>query len=260
MNSQAPLPSASDVADFRQPLSATSLLIQSKRSAIVFPNSSMWRRLCSVYVLSVLVIAFPAHAESGARDLGEGLRYFRAKVLPADLPSAEVKTGPLVLDLRYATGDKPAAAELDAWLSLRATAKTPVMLLINADTEPSIREILHSKAARAGVVTIGRPDEGTLPDIPVETTAEEERRAYDALEHSKSIETLLVENADKPRLDEASIMRARSEAQDEPLEANPMERVAATDAKTEPAPRPPIDRALQHAVHLHRALRALNRL
>ena len=260
MNLQAPHPST-PIAHLDQVLVAKNLpLISIKWSGTIFSNSGMWRKLCSFYVLSVLLFSFPARAESGARDLGDGLRYFRAKVLPTDLPSSEVKTGPLVLDLRYATGDETAAAELDAWLSFRATEKTPVMLLINADTGMAIRKVLQSKASRPAVITIGRPDEKTDPDVGVETTAEEERRAYDAFEHSKSIEALLVENADKPRLDEASIMRARTEVQDEPVEDNPLDRVAPTETKSEPATPVPIDRALQRAIHLHRALRALKRL
>ena len=171
-----------------------------------------------------------------------------------------MKPGPLVLDLRYTLAETDAATALDAWLKFRATEKTPVFLLINPDTAPVLRELLIASASRPGVITIGRKTNDTKPDIAIITTAEEEQRAYDALARTKAIDSLLVENADKARVDEASIMRARTEVQDEPVEANPLDRIAPSQTKTEPAPPALIDRALQRAVHLHRALLALKRL
>jgi hypothetical protein len=148
---------------------------------------------------------------------------------------------------------------LDTWLQTRATAKTPVFFLINADTAPALLEFLAARRSQPGHVIIGRTTPGLEPDIVVESSSEEERRAYEALKADTVIETLLSENADKSRIDEASIMRARAEVQDEPFEANPLDRLTPTEPKSE-SPSPPIDRALQRAVHLHRALLALRRL
>jgi hypothetical protein len=203
----------------------------------------------------------PTQAELVTRDLGNDLRYFRAQVIPSDLPSTQVKSGPLVLDLRYALAEAEAANAFDAWLKFRATAKTPVFLLINSETAPALRDMISaSPATRPYVISIGRPTTDTKPDIAINTTADEERRAYDALESTKAVESLLVENTDKARVDEASIMRARSEAEEQELDANPLDRITPTETKAQPTARTPIDRALQRAVHLHHGLRALKRL
>lgn len=198
-------------------------------------------------------------AELITRDLGENLYYFRARVLPRDLPPAELKEKSVILDLRYALAENDATTALQTWLESTATVKTPVFVLINADTAPAIREFLDARRSHPGLVTIGQAIPGFEPDIAVDSSSDEERRAYDALTPETRIEALITENADKPRIDEASIMRARADAQDEPVEANPLDRLTPTEKKTD-SPPPPIDRTLQRAVHLHRALLALRRL
>jgi hypothetical protein len=196
------------------------------------------------------------------RDLGSDLQYFRAQVLPADLPTKEIKPTPLILDLRYTLAETDAATLLDAWLESRATEKTPVFLLLNSETAPALRERLIGRVQkRPHVISIGRITVGDeKPDIPIHTTAEEERRAYEAFERAPSVQSLVVENADKPRVDEASIMKARTDAEEEELDVNPLDRITPTETKPPATPPPPIDRALQRAVHLHQALRALKRL
>jgi hypothetical protein len=194
------------------------------------------------------------------RELGDDLRYFRAQVLPADLPPSDVKTGPMILDLRYTLAETEAATALDAWLEFRATATTPVFVLVNPDTAPDLRKLLTARASRPGMITIGPTSTDDKPDIAVDATSENERRAYEALTQGTTIESLIAEKADKARIDEASIMRARTEAMENPFEANSLDRITPAEKKTEPAAPPPIDRALQRAVHLHRALRALKRL
>jgi hypothetical protein len=208
----------------------------------------------------ILIASAPLHAKPVNHELADSLLYFRAEVIPRDLPPADVKSGPLILDLRFALAEADATTALDAWLKLRATPVTPVFLLINSDTAPDLRKLLTDVMSRHSVITIGRATEEIKPDIEIETSNEEERRAYDALEQNAPIDSLLAENADKPRVDEAAIMRARDEAGEELFEANPLDRIAPTDTKSEAKAAPPIDRALQRAVHLHRALRALKRL
>lgn len=211
------------------------------------------------FALVLVFFTGALQAEPITRELGESLDYFRARVLPGDLPPAEVKQKSVILDLRYALAENDAPTVLQTWLDSKATAKTPVFVLINADTAPAIREFLEARRSHPGLVTIGRTAPGFEPDIVVDSSNDEERRAHDALAPDTRIEELITENADKPRIDEASIMRARAEAQDEPVEANPLDRLTPTEKESE-VPPAPVDRALQRAIHLHRALLALRRL
>lgn len=213
-----------------------------------------------VLVCCVLISPISLHAAPVNRELGDGLLYFRAEIIPRDLPPADVKAGPLVLDLRYALAESDASTALNTWLNLRAKPATPVFLLVNSDTAPALKDQLKHVTTRDSVITLGRSTDDFKPDIEIETASDEERRAYDLLAETASIDSLLVENANKPRVDEASIMRARDEAGEELFEANPLDRLSPTDTKLEVKSEPPIDRALQRAVHLHRALRALKRL
>jgi len=202
----------------------------------------------------------PASAKPLVQDLAENLHYIRTHILPNDLSAAELKTGAVILDLRFALAEVGALSALDAWIRVQATSSTPVIVLINPDTAPALRESLAAHHRRSGLITIGRPTSEIVPDIAIESSAEEERRAYEALEKDSSIESLITENADKPRIDEAAIMRARANPDGEPVDTDFPE-PPTSSAKTEDAPPPPpVDRALQRAIHLHRALLALKRL
>ncbi len=225
----------------------------------------MWRArvrrtLLGTSVSVFLIALIPLHAEPLMRGLGENLRYFRAHVLPTDLPAADVKTGPLILDLRYTLAETEATTALDAWLKFRATATTPVFVLVNGDTAPALRELLMTPDDRIGVITIGRASSDITPDISIDTTSDDERHAYDALEKNSPIESLITENADKPRTDEASIMSTRREPNAIQADAAAPDRASPAEKKPAPMPPPVIDRAIQRAVQLHRALLALKRL
>jgi hypothetical protein len=199
----------------------------------------------------VFVIA-SANAAPLTRDLGQGLAYLRVHELPADLPAAEAGRKPqsCVLDLRYVRGDEKAAAAVDAWLKSRATARTPVFVLANTDTAPALLAVLAPEDPVPAVIVIGAAARRFQPAIAVKISAENERRAYDALEKGVSLTLLLVENPDKVRNDEASLSKDRL-----------AEAVAdATDDDKARNPPPPIDAALQRAVHVHRALLALKKL
>ena len=80
---------------------------------------------------------------------------------------------------------------------------------------------------------------------------EEERRAYDALEAGASVNSLLADNPNKVRNDEASLSKDRL------AEASADAADNALSGKRAP---PPIDATLQRAVHLHRALAALKKI
>lgn len=212
-------------------------------------------------LLAVLLLAAAASSSLPAapleRDLGEDLGYVRVHALPADLPSATAKARPLVLDLRFASGNADAATALAAWLKFSTTPQTPVFVLVNQATAPALLAVFAGPP-HPGIFTLGSAPPPTAIDFPVEIPAADERAAYDALEHGMDIPALTRENLDKPRADEASIARERAnDTTETPPEADDIDPPA--DAK--PAPPPPlIDHALQRAIHLYRALHALKRV
>lgn len=202
-----------------------------------------------------LLLALPGalHAAAAAHDLGQGLTYYRLAALPADLPGA-LATSATVLDLRYAAGDGAAGEALAAWLRFHATQARPVFLLANADTAPALLRALDAATLPPGTLTLGLAASGFGPDVTIRTTAENERRAYDAFAAGTQLNTLVEEKITKPRYDEAEMVRRQ--AAHEPLDADAD--AAPADGTAPPAPSAPlIDVALQRAVHLHRALRAL---
>jgi hypothetical protein len=213
-------------------------------------------------------LALRAHAAPLVRDLGEGLVYFRISTLPADLPTAEAaRKQPCVLDVRYVRGDPSAGTALDAWLKFHATSRTPVLLLINAETEATVLASLAARLPAAGLVVIGTASPGLTPDLVLKITPTEERRAYDALATGATIESLLNDNPTKIRDDEARLVKdyARRPDPAAPTVAPLTDDYpsAATDSERTTSNKPsvaPIDSALQRAVHLHRALKALKKI
>jgi len=217
------------------------------------------------FPLLFLVLSL-AHAEPLERDLGQGLIYFRAHALPADLPSPAAKLQALVLDLRYtsASDASAAATTLAAWLKFRGTSAAPVFVLLNADTAPALRRVFAVRHTMLAVVTLGPDSPGYTPDIALTISPDAERHAYDALDHGAVIDSLITENADKPRHDEAAIMRDRANPpadtdDPDPAYSDPSDGEQKSPPAASAAPAT-IDLSLQRAVQLHRALVALKRL
>lgn len=187
-------------------------------------------------IFTVVGIAQPLE-----RDLGRGLIYLRVQTLPADLPAQS--TAPShVLDLRYATGD---ATGIKSWISAHASRQSPVFILANAETQ---LDLLPPNKSVPGVIILGRASGNFHPDIAITVTPELEKRAYDAIPEAESIETLLKAPAEKPRYDEAAVVKAQKEGrawEPEPLPEDD------APAKTD-TPAPLIDFTLQRAVQIHR--------
>jgi hypothetical protein len=208
----------------------------------------------------LFLAALTARAAPLERDLGQGLAYGRVHRLPADLPGVtEKKPRALVLDLRWATGDSAGATALDAWLKFRVSAASPVLLLVNRATATAVAEMLAARGSAAGLVTIGAASDKFTPDIAIDTAPEAERTAYDALEHGAAVDALISDRPDeKPRHDEAEL--ARQHRNPAPV-VDDSDSPESAPAEKQPPPPPPVtDRALQRAMHLHRALVALRRL
>lgn len=198
----------------------------------------------AVWFLSGFALASAAPV---TRDLGRNLAYFRVHELPRDLPQTEsARPQPCVLDVRYVRADAAAGATLLAWLKFHASARTPVLVLANAETDAALLAPLGPGHTAANILVIGATARGFTPDIAVQTSPQNERHAYDALEAGAEVTAVISENGDKARNDEASLSHDRST---EPSETA-KERTAG----------PPLDAALQRAVHLHRALLALKKI
>ena len=217
----------------------------------------------SVAVLFLLLSA--AHAAAPLdRDLGQGLTYFRLHELPGDLPTSEsARKQPCVLDLRYLQGDASVATALQAWLKFHATARTPVLLLANAETSTALIASLSPRDPRSSVIVIGAVAKDFHPDIAVAVSADDERRAYDALDQNVPLASLLTDNPNKPRNDEARLAKEHSPEPLPPISDELIDDTFAPTSEKPPAPKPPaplIDAVLQRAVHLHRALVALKKL
>lgn len=241
-------------------MTALFAILLKKSRVTVPPDAPPSLRLSFCPAIICLILAFSPllEAKPVERELGKNLRYFRAFVLPQDLP-VEAKPGPIILDLRYALAESDAGTALNAWLAFRATDRTPVFVLLNTETAPALRDLFLAPRDRQGVVTIGRAGANFVPDVAISTTEAEERQAYNAFEQTPAVETLITENPQKPRLDEAAMMRERSpddaEAEDDPPVSD-----SAAKKPSDPPVTLPIDRPLQRAVHLHRAMMALKQL
>lgn len=186
-------------------------------------------------------------------DLGSGLVYVRVHELPADLPSkpATERVRPCVIDLRYVQGGAEEATTFMAWLKFRATQRAPVFVVANSATSGALRTALAAHERSSGIVVVGIPGEGFRPDVAAKGSADTERNAYNAFEQGSALAKLLAENPDKVRNDEASLSKDRlAEASAD----------AADDVIKGKRAAPPLDAALQRAVHLHRALVALKKI
>ncbi len=203
-------------------------------------------------LLAVAACALPP-AVSGAalpRDLGQGLSYYRVHELPADLPSPpKGRPGPCVLDLRFAKSNEIDASALRAWVSFNVSPHTPIFVLENAATSPSLLAVLTGSGP-AGLIVLAPESARMAPDIAVRVSAEADQRAYDALDKGATVQSLLSDNPGKPRVDEEYLEK---------------EHIADSEAPElgagRPAPTAPlVDAMLQRAVQLHRGLVALRKL
>jgi hypothetical protein len=224
--------------------------------------------LAFAFALSVAAVRAetpaPAAPNPLERDLGRGLVYYRALNLPGDLPAAVPDKQARILDLRFAQGEAAANSALIAWLKLHATPRTPVFILANAKTKPALLARLAGHDPAAGILVVGPQAPDFLADIAVKVSDDEDRRAYDAFA-TASISSLLIDQPNKPRNDEARLTKEHLSdgalTSETPGDTDPPASDAtASAAPPKPAPPVIVDVVLQRAVHLHRALLALKKL
>jgi hypothetical protein len=206
-------------------------------------------RMLAFVAVTSCGIAPASSAATLVRDLGQGLSYYRVHQLPEDLPSpASGSPGPCVLDLRFGRADESSASALRAWFRFNASARTPILVLENGATSPSL---LACVPMGSGGIIVLAPESAKLgADIAVRVAPAADRIAYDALEKGASVDSLLRDFPEKPRVDEAYLDKEHlsdSEAPEVPTEKPKI-------------PPPLVDAMLQRAVQIHRGLIALKRI
>ena len=194
-------------------------------------------------------LADTATAATQARDLGQGLSYYRVHELPSDLPSPPSgRPGPCVLDLRFAKSNETGASAMMAWVRFNVSPRTPIFVLENAATSPSLLASLPGNGP-PGLIVLAPASAGLGPDIAVRVAADADQRAYDALEKGAPVQSLLSDNPAKPRVDEEYLEREHLSDSEAP---------EASENRPSP-PSPLVDAVLQRAVQLHRGLLALKK-
>jgi hypothetical protein len=240
-------------------------------------NASLRRPLASglwllLFGLQSSILNLPAEAPAATpQDLGRNLTYLRLRRLPDDAAAlaAAWKAPALIVDLRHAAGDPAQAPPTDLPLRPRTA---PLIVLTGPDTAPALFAMIRGHAA--ALISIGLAAPGLTPDIVLSVSPEADRRAYDALEASASVESLISEKIAKPRFDEAALAHEHTADATAGERAGPaVEGPNAAPPAANPPPAAPIavaspaapevtpkDAVLQRAVQLHRALLALGKL
>ncbi len=189
-----------------------------------------------------LILAAPLCATTLERDLGRGLVYMRVTQVPDDLPMRS-QAPAIVLDLRYATG-----VDISEWLTTYAAPQTPIFVLANTATQKTLRQSIKNIA---GSLTIGIASDDFTPDIALNITSEEEKRAYDALSLTADINPLLYPTTEKERYDEVSMIEEKKTVPQ--IVVTKPEGVVRTETDRTPL----IDLAILRAVQIHRGWLAL---
>ena len=229
-------------------------------------------------VLILSTAAILAHATE-LTDLGEGLSYLRVHALDESakgLAAAIRERDFLVLDLRYVTTVSNSAELLGTALKARE-AKPPVFILVGPVTPPALGESLASVGSK--IVTLGIKESVPAPQVVIDQPADADRRAYAALDAGKPLADLISGKITKERYDEAALMKefsAGNNTETTPAKPDPTANPTGTEKAPPPATNagdhpaaarveppavsrvePLVDRVLQRAVHLHRALAAI---
>ncbi|HUG13188.1 MAG TPA: hypothetical protein VMM36_19380 [Opitutaceae bacterium] len=189
-------------------------------------------------------------------DLGNGLRYIRL----SDASVIAKFEGTQVVDLRFADALEESAEGLARHLQTAAQSGATLFVLVNSATDPFLRRDLASvQGSVRSLLFIGPTTPELAPEIVTAPDLEEERRACDAIAAGTSPSELIKEKLEKPRFDEAELVRTRNNGGSRgPTDGTESDAQPALDA--EPKPAPLKDLSLQRAVFLHRALIALGRL
>jgi len=213
------------------------------------PTLPSFRRAC----LLLALLAAPLLAGRAAEpvELDPGLSYLRVPDLAGPDPAlAAALAGDraLVLDLRHSQASPAGAAALATALAARS-ARTPLLILVAPGTPPALAAALDRLPP--GALTLGVRDAAPAPRLVVAQADEADRRAAAALDAGTSPAALLSGKVEKEGFDEASLVREFSDGRRNPRPP------AATATPPAGTAAPQVDRVLQRAAHLHRALGAV---
>ncbi len=228
------------------------------------------RHLFLILALSAQLSALSSSSHATElTDLGEGLAYLRVHALDdsaKDLATAIREREFLVLDLRRATAES--AEPLRTALAARES-KQPVFILVSPATPRELAESLMTIANKG--LTLGVKESIPTPQVIIDQPAATDRLAYEALESGQTLDRLTSGKIVKERYDESVLMKeftsgnlnAAPPPGPDPT-AKPIDAEKAMSANAKPAEppvaskvEPLIDRVLQRAIHVHRALLAL---
>lgn len=210
--------------------------------------------LCVGGCILFLILCSPSSGTE-LTDLGQGLAYLRIHSVAESenaLRQAVPGAGALVLDLRYATAGDESAAILKSVLAGHPV-NPPLIVLVSPATPPALAP------AVASALTLGAPGSVPAPTVVVQTDATTDRRAYDALDTGTPLEQLISGKIEKERFDEATLVHEFKNGNPDAAPAPLPDPTAPRPAGAPEKPAPLVDRVLQRAVHLHRALLALRR-
>ena len=190
-------------------------------------------------------------------DLGQGLSYLRIHSVANSevaLRKAVPGAGALVLDLRYATAGDDSPAALKTAIAGRSP-NTPLFILVSPATPPGLGPVISASPA----LTLGTAGSLPVPKVVVQTDATTDRRAYDALDAGTELAKLISGKIEKERFDEATLVQEFKNGNPDAAPLPPPDPTAPkpADAADKEPPAPLVDRVLQRAVHLHRALLVL---
>lgn len=211
-------------------------------------------RLFSALCLLSSIPCSPARAAEPL-DLGADLAYLRVHSIVLEreaLAAALLKSRALVLDLRYPADERGAGDILRQELAAPAPAPRIYVLVSPATPVPVVGAIAANSAR---LVTLGVKGAKPEPQVVVLQTAEDDRRAYDALAAGTPLAGLISGKIEKERFDEASLVQEFKNGNPAPQPPAP----GTPPGKAESQPERLTDRVLQRALHLHRALQALKR-
>ncbi len=191
-------------------------------------------------------------------DLGHGLTYVRpaADNIASLALLKTVVAGPAVLDLRYFSSSKH-ASDWAAAIKTFAASNHLCLVLVSPETTPSLVEGVAT--GLPACITIGRASPALNVNIPVETTADSDRSAWDAIGKGADMGKLLTATINKPRYDEAVLAKEHAadlSSSDAPPEDLPP---PVEKPKTETKTAALTDTVLERAVQIQRGLLALRK-
>jgi hypothetical protein len=205
------------------------------------------------FLLFLIFLPASGRAAPAPADLGDGLSYRQVSSLADAGPavdSAATDKPALVLDLRRTETTEASVATFLAALA-RHPADAPLFVLVSPETPSAI--VAAVNRAPGACLTIGRADPRSSARVQVRTDAASDRRAFDAIAAGAPVGTLISGHVEKERFDEAALMDEFRKGNLDPEPAAEPDPSSGSAQKE----RPLVDRVLQRAVEIRRALLAL---